>query len=176
MIDDNNLILTLLALVAILIIILVMIIINNKNQIKILEKNIQKSDEKLDGEFDVIKSFIKEEINMFNENTSSRVKQMEDSVNINLNSSFDKVSERLIKVDESQKNLNKISDEIVSLQSVLTDKKTRGIFGEVELYNLLDNIYSEDQYVKQYKLSNGNIVDAVLKGPKNIGMIDSKMV
>jgi DNA recombination protein RmuC len=174
--ENKTLILILLALVAILILILVIVIINNRNQIKMMSGKLEQSDAKVNDEFIVIKSFIRDEINMFNENTSSRVKQMEDSVNVNLNTSFEKVSERLVKVDESQKNLNKLSDEIISLQDILTDKKTRGIFGEIELYNLLDNIYNEGQYIKQYKLSNGNIVDAVLKGPKNLGMIaiDSK--
>ena len=36
-----------------------------------------------------------------------------------------------------------LSLDIISLESVLTDKKTRGIFGEVNLYNILKNVFGE---------------------------------
>ena len=49
------------------------------------------------------------------------------------NKTFNNILERLTKIDEAQKKIDGLSGEIVSLQSVLTDKKTRGIFGEVNL-------------------------------------------
>ena len=67
---------------------------------------------------------------------------------------------------------------ITHLQSILTDKKTRGIFGEIELYSLLETAMGTDEkrYAKQYKLSNGSIADAVLFASEPLRMIaiDSK--
>ena len=66
---------------------------------------------------------------------------------------FGEVLKQVGKLDEGQKNLKELSMSISSIQNVLTDKKTRGIFGEVELYHLLENAMgsNEKQYAKQYR-------------------------
>ena len=76
--------------------------------------------------------------------------------------------ERLSKIDEAQKKIDSLSNDIVSLQSVLTDKKTRGIFGEVNLKHILSNVFGESSniYKLQYTLSNGTIADSVLFAPE----------
>ena len=56
------------------------------------------------------------------------------------NETFVNVVERLSKIDEAQKNIEQLSKEVVSLNSVLADKKTRGIYGEVQLYQLLSAV------------------------------------
>lgn len=88
------------------------------------------------------------------------------------------VIERLAKIDEAQKNIETLSKEVVSLNHVLSDKKTRGIFGEVQLYQLLHAVFgeSEDVYKTQYKLSTGVLVDAMVFAPEPLGNIgiDSK--
>ena len=66
---------------------------------------------------------------------------------------------------------------VVSLQDVLQDKKSRGIFGEVQLENLVESIFGTNNdkvYQRQYKLSNGNMCDMVLKLPDNLVCLDSK--
>ena len=73
---------------------------------------------------------------------------MNEKVNERLDQNFEKtnktfmnVIERLSKIDEAQKKIETLSTDIVSLQSVLTDKKTRGIYGEVNLKHI--SIYLE---------------------------------
>ncbi len=95
------------------------------------------------------------------------------------NQTFNNVLVRLTKIDEAQKKIDELSGEIISLQDILTDKKTRGIFGEVQLNQILIAAFGENNnklYDTQYKLINGTIVDAVLLAPEPLGMIaiDSK--
>ena len=92
---------------------------------------------------------------------------------------FGSVLERLGKIDEAQKKIEALSSNVVSLQDILTDKKSRGIFGEVQLYQILASVFGERNdrtYQKQYKLSNNTMVDAMLFTPEPIGniAIDSK--
>jgi DNA recombination protein RmuC len=94
------------------------------------------------------------------------------------NETFQNIAERITKIDEAQKNIQMLSSSIVDLQGVLTDKKTRGLFGEVQLKQLLSNTFGdrEQLYKMQHKLSNDKMVDAVVYAPEPIGMIsiDSK--
>jgi DNA recombination protein RmuC len=94
------------------------------------------------------------------------------------NETFQNIADRITKIDEAQKNIQQLSISIVDLQGVLTDKKTRGLFGEVQLKQLLSNTFGDRQqlYKMQHKLSNEKIVDAVVYAPEPIGMIsiDSK--
>ena len=94
------------------------------------------------------------------------------------NRTFSSVLERLSRIDEAQKKIDSLSNDIVSLQGVLTDKKTRGIFGEVNLKHILNNVFGDGNniYKMQYTLSNGTIADSVVFAPEPLGMIaiDSK--
>ena len=95
------------------------------------------------------------------------------------NKTFTSILERLSKIDEAQKKIDNLSTDIVSLQSILTDKKTRGIFGEVNLNHILINIFGENNdriYRTQYPFPNNTIADAVIFAPKPLGTIaiDSK--
>ena len=95
------------------------------------------------------------------------------------NQTFNNVLVRLTKIDEAQKKIDALSGEIISLQNVLTDKKTRGIFGEVQLNQILVAAFGENNnklYATQYKLTNNSIVDAILIAPEPLGKIaiDSK--
>ena len=95
------------------------------------------------------------------------------------NKTFNDVIERLSKIDEAQKKIDTLSTDILSLESVLTDKKTRGIFGEVNLNNILANVFGDKNdklYQLQYKLPNETIADSVIFAPNPLGLIaiDSK--
>ena len=121
-----------------------------------------------------------------NEKMEKRLNQINDKVNERLDHNFEKtnktftsVLERLTKIDEAQKKIDNLSNDIVSLQTVLTDKKTRGIFGEVNLKHILENVFgpnNERVYHLQYTLSNGSIADSVIFAPEPLGLIaiDSK--
>ncbi len=121
-----------------------------------------------------------------NEQVERRLLAINEKVNERLDQNFEKtnktfmnVIERLSKIDEAQKKIDSLSMDIVSLQSILTDKKTRGIYGEVNLKHILTSVFGEKNdtiYRLQYTLSTGVIADCVLFAPKPLGTlaIDSK--
>lgn len=95
------------------------------------------------------------------------------------NATFVSIVERLEKIDAAQKKIDSLSTNIVSLQDILTDKKARGAFGEVQLNQILSSIFGEKNdtlYQTQYTLPNRTRVDAVLFAPEPLGTlaIDSK--
>ena len=89
---------------------------------------------------------------------------------------FSDVLKRLALIDEAQKEITKLSSNVVSLQEILSDKKARGAFGEVQLNDLIKGVLPEQHFKLQHTLSNGKIVDCVLFLPDPTGMltIDSK--
>ena len=114
-----------------------------------------------------------------------QLKQINDKVESRLgkgfedtNKTFVNVIERLSKIDEAQKKIESLSTEVVSLNELLTDKKTRGIFGEVQLYQLLSAVFgdSKQMYERQKTMSNGYIADAIIHAPDPLNdvAIDSK--
>jgi DNA recombination protein RmuC len=85
------------------------------------------------------------------------------------------VTERLTKLDETNKRVVDVADELKTLQNVLQNPKQRGVLGEYYLQNVLDNVLPADRYKVQYKFKNGDLVDAVIFLEKNkILPIDSK--
>ena len=121
-----------------------------------------------------------------NDSIDYRLRFINDKVNERLDQNFEKtnktftsVLERLSKIDEAQRKIDILSNDIVSLQSILTDKKTRGVFGEVNLKHILTNVFGEENnkvYKLQYSFPNGTVADCVVFAPEPIGMlaIDSK--
>jgi DNA recombination protein RmuC len=139
------------------------------------------------GEFKLgFSNNLRNDFEHLNEQIMNKLNYMNDKVNERLDDSFAKsnktfnnILERLSKIDEAQKKIDGLSTEIVSLQSVLTDKKTRGIFGEVNLNYILSSVFGDKAsgiYEIQHKLSNGFIADAILYAPSPLGTIciDSK--
>jgi len=129
----------------------------------------------LKKDFESLNDRIEERLILINEKVNHRIDENFEKTN----KTFTNVLERLSKIDEAQKKIDSLSTEIVSLQSVLTDKKTRGIFGEVNLNYILSSVFGERNskiYELQYKLSNGFIADSIIHAPKPLGniCIDSK--
>ena len=178
--------------IAFLIIILIISIISltkNVNESNITERLGKLETEMIKslGDFknDINRS-LTDDFNGLNERIDYRLNLINDKVNERLDQNFERtnktfasVLERLSKIDEAQKKIDTLSNDIVSLQTVLTDKKTRGIFGEVNLKHILVSVFGEGKdniYRFQYTLSNGTIADSVLFAPEPIGVIaiDSK--
>jgi DNA recombination protein RmuC len=92
------------------------------------------------------------------------------------NETFTNVMTRLATIDEAQKKIDGLTTNVVSLQHLLGDKRSRGAFGEVQLEGLVRNILPPDAYSFQEKLSNGNRVDCLLILPPPTGKVpvDSK--
>lgn len=72
------------------------------------------------------------------------------------------VSRRLAKLDETNRRVVDVADELKTLQNVLQNPKQRGVFGEYYLQSVLDNILSPKQYKMQYAFADGEVVDAVV--------------
>ena len=135
---------------------------------------------------DTFSKSITDDFNKLNDKIEARLNRIDEKVNERIDQNFEKtnktfnsVLERLTKIDEAQKKIDNLSNDIVSLQSVLTDKKSRGIFGEVNLSHIMSNVFGEKNdsiYQLQFTLPNKYIVDCILFAPKPLGMIgiDSK--
>jgi DNA recombination protein RmuC len=87
------------------------------------------------------------------------------------NETFTNVMTRLATIDEAQKKIDGLTTNVVSLQHLLGDKRSRGAFGEVQLEGLVRNILPPDAYSFQQKLSNGNRVDCLLILPPPTGKV-----
>ena len=85
------------------------------------------------------------------------------------------VTQRLTKLDETNRRVVDVADELKTLQNVLSNPKQRGVFGEFYLQSVLENVLAVGQYETQYKFVDGVIVDAVIFLEKNKFLpIDSK--
>ena len=87
------------------------------------------------------------------------------------NETFANVMARLATIDEAQKKIDGLTTNVVSLQHLLGDKRSRGAFGEVQLEGLVRNILPPDAYSFQERLSNGNRVDCLLILPPPTGKV-----
>lgn len=112
-----------------------------------------------------------------------RLNEISGQVEKRLNKGFEKTTEtftdvvtRLAKIDEAQKKITELSSNVVSLQEVLSDKRSRGAFGEVQMAALVRNMMPENSFSLQHSLSNGTRVDCMLFLPEPTGNLamDSK--
>ncbi|PIY96978.1 MAG: DNA recombination protein RmuC [Candidatus Kerfeldbacteria bacterium CG_4_10_14_0_8_um_filter_42_10] len=84
------------------------------------------------------------------------------------------VTERLTKLDETNKNVLNFTDQLQNLQDILKNPKQRGVLGEYYLEETLKNVLPPNSYKMQYKFKDGEIVDAVVFVKEKIIPIDSK--
>ena len=110
--------------------------------------------------------------------TDQRLSAISDQVDKRLADGFEKttatfseVIKRLTLIDEAQKKITELSSNVVSLQEILADKRSRGAFGEVQLNSLIRNILPENSFSFQHTLSNGTRVDCLLLLPKPTGNV-----
>lgn len=110
--------------------------------------------------------------------TDARLEQISGKVAERLDEGFKKTNEtftnvmaRLATIDEAQKKIDGLTTNVVSLQHLLGDKRSRGAFGEVQLEGLVRNILPPAAYSFQEKLSNGNRVDCLLILPPPTGKV-----
>ena len=174
--------------IGLLVVILILVVVSitkGGNEANITER-LGKLEVSMMKELGDLKSSLNEDFNRLSERQDQRLILMNEKVNERLDQNFEKtnktfsnVLERLSKIDEAQKKIDSLSSDIVSLQGILTDKKTRGIFGEVNLKHILSSVFGEKNdsiYRLQYSLPNGTIADSILFAPEPLGTIaiDSK--
>lgn len=129
----------------------------------------------MNNDFNNLNEKIEVKLRLINEKVSERIDENFEKTN----KTFTNILERLTKIDEAQKKIDNLSSDIISLQSILTDKKSRGIFGEVNLKHILASVFGDKNdkiYQMLYSFNNNTIADAVLFAPLPLGTIaiDSK--
>ena len=117
------------------------------------------------------------------ETLHKRLTEISGQVETRLNKGFEKtnktfidVVKRLALIDEAQKKITELSSNVVSLQEVLNDKRSRGAFGEAQMMLQVRNVLPENSFKEQSRLSNGARVDCMLFLPEPTGnlAIDAK--
>lgn len=90
--------------------------------------------------------------------------------------SLTELQERLATIDRAQTNIEKLSSDVLSLQDILSNKQTRGAFGEIQLNDIVSKALPKDSYTLQATLSNGKRADCLIHLPNPPGpiVIDSK--
>lgn len=113
-----------------------------------------------------------------NQTLTERMDKTQSSMQFQLRQSsalINDVSRRLTKLDETNKRVVDVADELKTLQNVLQNPKQRGVFGEFYLNSVLENVLPPNQWQAQYKFRDGETVDAVIFLDKHrILPIDSK--
>ena len=90
--------------------------------------------------------------------------------------SLGELQQRLQTIDKAQENITKLSGDVLSLQDILSNKQTRGAFGEIQLNDIVSKALPSDSYALQATLSNGKRADCLIHLPNPPGpiVIDSK--
>lgn len=90
--------------------------------------------------------------------------------------SLGELQQRLQVIDKAQENITKLSGDVLSLQDILSNKQTRGAFGEIQLRDIVGKALPSDSFTWQATLSNGRRADCLIHLPNPPGpiVIDSK--
>ncbi|AXI48243.1 DNA recombination protein RmuC [Sulfitobacter sp. SK012] len=90
--------------------------------------------------------------------------------------SLTQLQERLAAIDRAQDNITKLSGDVLSLQDILSNKQRRGMFGEIQLTDIVSKALPSDSYAMQHTLSNGKRADCLVHLPNPPGpiVIDAK--
>jgi len=128
--------------------------------------------EKLNSTFETLNKTVESRLDLISGKVSERL----DEGFKKTNETFANVMARLATIDEAQKKIDGLTTNMVSLQELLGDKRSRGAFGEVQLEGLVRNLLPESAFEFQYTFSNKTRVDCVLKLPEPTGLVavDSK--
>lgn len=121
---------------------------------------------------------ISKSVQNLTDQTRQSLKDINSMVETNLNKNFQKTNEtftdivkRLTLIDQAQMKISELSTQVIDLQNLLTDKRARGAWGEVQLETLLSNLFPQNHYELQHTLSNGRRVDCMLFLPEPTGNI-----
>ena len=113
----------------------------------------------------------------------SRLEEIQKSISSSLSGSSVKTAQtlgelqqRLQTIDKAQTNIEKLSGEVLGLQEILSNKQARGVFGEIQLKDIVSKALPSDAYDFQFTLSNGKRADCIIYLPEPQGniVIDSK--
>jgi len=148
-----------------------------------IQRNMADIREQLKLSFSQHSGSLTSHVQTLNEEVRNHLYSLTQQVQHRLTEGFEKTSstfmdivKRLTIIDEAQKKITELSTHVVSLQDVLTDKKARGAFGEVQLSTLIANMIPPNHYKMQHTLSNQKRADCMLFLPEPTGniVIDAK--
>ncbi len=90
--------------------------------------------------------------------------------------SLGELQQRLETIDKAQANIEKLSGNVLSLQDILSNKQTRGAFGEIQLHDIVQKALPADAFTMQATLSNGRRADCLIHLPHPPGpiVVDAK--
>jgi DNA recombination protein RmuC len=154
-----------------------------ETQLKMLTESVKTLTEQLDSRARQSEAAIREQIEKLIAANNERLKEIGEKVEQRLDKGFEKttsvfadVLKRLALIDKAQEKIAELSTNVVSLQEVLSDKRSRGAFGEVQLSALISNMMPENSYSLQHTFESGVRADCVLFLPEPTGTIciDSK--
>lgn len=132
-----------------------------------LNQTLRATEKALSDQFDKLTGTTQEKLDKISLNVEERLsKGFEQTTQ-----TFQDIITRLALIDDAQKKITTLSENVVSLQDILSDKSSRGAFGEVQLSGLLHNMMPEDNFALQYTLSNGHRVDSILFLPEPTGKV-----
>jgi len=117
-------------------------------------------------------------VDQLTQTTETKLKEINQQVEKRLAEGFEKTNEtfgdvikRLALIDAAQKKITELSSNVVSLQEILNDKRSRGAFGEVQLSALIRNMIPEQHFSFQHQLSTNRRPDCMLFLPEPTGNI-----
>ena len=143
---------------------------NLTNQVQDIRKEISENSEKSRVEIESKLQNINKEISEFQMSSKTQMqKQFSDS-----NKIIKEVTVELEKIKGTNEQVLSFANQMKTLEKILGNQKQRGIFGEIQLENLLSNVLPPEIFQMQYSFKDGGIVDAIVKVNENIIPIDAK--
>ena len=143
---------------------------NLTNQVQDIRKEISENSEKSRAEIESKLQNINKEISEFQMSSKTQMqKQFSDS-----NKIIKEVTVELEKIKGTNEQVLSFANQMKTLEKILGNQKQRGIFGEIQLENLLSNVLPPEIFQMQYSFKDGGIVDAIVKVNDNIIPIDAK--
>jgi DNA recombination protein RmuC len=134
---------------------------------QLLIENLHKTRESLENRFQQLTQTTDAKLVQINERVEQRLMEGFEKTT----ATFTDILKRLALIDEAQKNITRLSEDVVSLQSILNDKRSRGAFGEVQLTSLIRNMLPESAFSLQATLPNNTRVDCLLLLPEPTGKV-----
>tara|TARA_B100000287_G_C20648098_1_gene785867 strand:- start:635 stop:1750 length:1116 start_codon:yes stop_codon:yes gene_type:complete len=143
---------------------------NIRKEIQEIRKEVGDNSEKGRKEIEKKLKYINDDINKFQSNSKDNMqKQFAESSKV-----IREVTSELEKIKGTNEQVLNFANQMKTLEKILGNQKQRGIFGEIQLENLLSNVLPPDLFKMQYKFNNGETVDAIVKIGDYIIPIDAK--
>lgn len=134
---------------------------NIKDISEVISKNIESNNEKIEKTISGLQKEVQEKLEAITDKVDNKLNSgFEKSNDI-----FNKIINKINLIEEAQNKIEDLSKNVTNLQNVLSDKQSRGAWGEVQLEQIIGNIFPKNNYEKQHKLSNNNKVDFFLRIP-----------